>query len=174
MRGRHSREQARATAATTGRKGGAGGGRRARRTSSSEAEEDADGDDAAAAEDTWVEAAPPSRKALVVPEDVARFNPPDGRLPKMPMVMRANNLWYRSQIIEERPNRVCVSYCGLEHAFPNEWLDRKSSRLWKGSYKGPHWKHVGEGAWQPKVRLLIESAEQAAQRQARAQSKRRK
>eukprot|EP00798_Chlamydomonas_sp_ICE-L_P022592 gene22592-29731_t len=33
-----------------------------------------------------------------------------------------------------------------------EWLNKRSSRIWKGSYKGGDWRYLGRGAWAPRNR----------------------
>lgn len=44
-----------------------------------------------------------------------------------------------------------------------EWLKKSSSRVWTGSYKSSDWKHLGKGAWEPRVKA-------AGSRQAAARS----
>eukprot|EP00798_Chlamydomonas_sp_ICE-L_P020303 gene20303-27061_t len=84
------------------------------------------------------------------------------KLPKLPMV-RFGKKWYRSRVVRDTCARVMLeapSGCNaegdpiamLEGCTPGAsfWLLRDHERLWRGSYRGKHWKHLGEGAWEPK------------------------
>lgn len=65
---------------------------------------------------------------LEVPPEVAAANPPDGRIPALPMVMKLQGLWYRARVVDWSEEQVCVECCGFEAAFGLEWLDRTSPR----------------------------------------------
>lgn len=79
-------------------------------------------------------------------QDVVLFR----KVPKLPMV-RQGKQWYRARVVKETKEKVFLEFAGYEHKFPSNWLSRDSDRIWMGSYKGKDWRHLGDGAWEPKV-----------------------
>ncbi|EFJ43041.1 hypothetical protein VOLCADRAFT_106976 [Volvox carteri f. nagariensis] len=66
-----------------------------------------------------------------------------------------SNVWYQGQIIEESANEVKIAYTvpTLQgKSKPRvEWLQKASARIWRGSYKSHDWRHLGQGAWEPRA-----------------------
>lgn len=71
-------------------------------------------------------------------------------IPNMPMVERPGGLWYRANVVKETSDRVLFEWAGYESAFEREWVERASTRIWRGSYKTKDWRYKGQGAWEPK------------------------
>ncbi|GAB4815866.1 hypothetical protein N2152v2_002912 [Parachlorella kessleri] len=74
------------------------------------------------------------------------------KIPKLPMVRQDDSGWYRARLLEDAGERVLLEFTGFEGQFVPMWLPRTSDRIWRGSYKGKDWKHLGGGAWEPKVK----------------------
>lgn len=73
------------------------------------------------------------------------------RVPKLPMVRLDDGAWYRARLLQEAGDEILVSVTGFEGRLPPLKLSRRSDRIWRGSYRGKDWRHLGGGAWEPKV-----------------------
>ncbi|GMH43790.1 hypothetical protein BSKO_11724 [Bryopsis sp. KO-2023] len=73
------------------------------------------------------------------------------KLPRMPMI-KHEKAWYRARILKTERERVFVEFTGFEDGSLVKpfWIRKDSDRIWTGSYRGKDWKHLGDGAWQPK------------------------
>ena len=95
-------------------------------------------------------------------------------IPHLPMVLKGDR-WFRANVVRERGDKVLVDFPGYEATHGAEWLDRTSERIWRGSYKGKDWKHLGGGAWAPKASAIYTvpgaAAPVAAPAPAKAKSK---
>ncbi|KAK9830353.1 hypothetical protein WJX72_011216 [[Myrmecia] bisecta] len=85
--------------------------------------------------------------------EAAQQGPTTGRrlakIPKLPMV-RHGKKWYRARLLKDNNNRVLIEFAGFEQESAPVWLPKESDRIWRGSYKGKDWRHLGDGAWEPK------------------------
>ncbi|KAL0047032.1 hypothetical protein WJX82_004759 [Trebouxia sp. C0006] len=70
---------------------------------------------------------------------------------KNPMVLqKQNGSYYRVRVLKEETYRVKIEFMGFEQQLQPSWLARDSERIWRGSYKNKAWKHLGDGAWEPR------------------------
>ncbi|DBA69521.1 TPA: hypothetical protein ACH3X2_012722 [Trebouxia sp. C0005] len=70
---------------------------------------------------------------------------------KNPMVLqKQNGSYYRVRVLKEETYRVKIEFMGFEQQLQPTWLARDSERIWRGSYKNKAWKHLGDGAWDPR------------------------
>ncbi|DBB01072.1 TPA: hypothetical protein ACH3X1_000969 [Trebouxia sp. C0004] len=70
---------------------------------------------------------------------------------KNPMVLqKQNGSYYRVRVLKEETHRVKIEFMGFEQQLQPSWLARDSERIWRGSYKNKAWKHLGDGAWEPR------------------------
>ncbi|KAK9796653.1 hypothetical protein WJX73_009834 [Symbiochloris irregularis] len=75
------------------------------------------------------------------------------KMPKLPMV-RIDSQWFRARLLKYSATKVLVEFPGLDGQQGPLWLPSTSDRIWRGSYKGKDWKHLGDGAWQPRAAAL--------------------
>lgn len=73
------------------------------------------------------------------------------KVPRLPMVKYKEG-WYRARVLEQKATEVLLELSGLEAETGSFWLPRDSDRIWRGSYRGRDWRHLGDGAWEPKPR----------------------
>ena len=106
-----------------------------------------------AATATPAAAAPPPRRGAEPPSPPAAPTPKPASLsvPRLPMIA-VGDAWYRGRVAADDTagGRVlieCSVVPGVSRPF---WLERASTRIWRGSYKGRDWKYLGDGAWEPK------------------------
>jgi len=86
--------------------------------------------------------------------DIDREEPPVIKLPRMPMI-RYGEYWYRARIKQETKESIHVEFTGFEDGLVKPfWIRKDSVDVFKGSYSGKDWRHVGEGAWEPKPRKM--------------------
>eukprot|EP00210_Caulerpa_lentillifera_P009336 g8900.t1 len=77
------------------------------------------------------------------------------KLPRLPMI-RSGEYWYRARIKDENHENIYVEFTGFEDSnLKPFWIAKDSDDVFKGSYSGKDWKHLGDGAWEPKPRKLI-------------------
>ncbi|GFH15319.1 uncharacterized protein HaLaN_11523 [Haematococcus lacustris] len=73
----------------------------------------------------------------------------------MDVRLQANsNIWYQAYFVKQSANEVKMRFPGANGRRSSEimeWMKKGSSRIWRGSLKSSHWRHLGKGAWEPKL-----------------------
>eukprot|EP00884_Botryococcus_braunii_P002917 jgi/Botrbrau1/12626/Bobra.0169s0151.3 len=81
------------------------------------------------------------------------YDPKKARDGQRPMVEKTagKNIWLQGSVLQESLNEIQLDVKGV-HADPEKciiWLNKKSSRIWRGSLRGKDWKHLKNGEWKP-------------------------
>ncbi|KAK9826427.1 hypothetical protein WJX81_004447 [Elliptochloris bilobata] len=73
--------------------------------------------------------------------------------PMMEMVAGSNR-WYQATVVRQSAHEVEVSFPPTKKGVgpTEEWVDRRSSRWWRGALDNSVWKYLGKGAWAPRKR----------------------
>eukprot|EP00775_Hariotina_reticulata_P005535 gene5535-5771_t len=64
-----------------------------------------------------------------------------------------SNIWYQAYVLKESINEAKVRFPdpdGGRRDLLRAWVNKASSRIWRGSYAHGDWQFLGKGAWKPR------------------------